>query len=33
MHIPDFEGIPEEFAPGIGRDEYEQIARRLLADM
>jgi len=31
--IPDFEGIPEEFAPGIGRDEYEQIARRLLANM
>ena len=31
--IPDLNDLPEEFAPGIGPDEYEQIARRLMANM
>lgn len=31
--IPDLAALPEEFAPGIGPDEYEQIARRLMANL
>lgn len=31
--IPDLDDLPEEFAPGIGPDEYEQIAKRLMANM
>lgn len=31
--IPDLEDLPEEFAPGIGPDEYQQIAKRLMANM
>ncbi|MET1014492.1 MAG: manganese catalase family protein [Paenisporosarcina sp.] len=31
--IPELEDLPEEFAPGIGPDEYQQIAKRLLANM
>lgn len=31
--IPDLDDIPEEFAPGIDRDMYEQIARRLMQNM
>ena len=31
--IPDLDDLPEEFAPGIGRDEYEQIAKRLMANL
>ncbi|KIL49594.1 manganese catalase family protein [Jeotgalibacillus soli] len=31
--IPELDDLPEEFAPGIGRDEYEQIARRLMEKM
>lgn len=31
--IPDLNDLPEEFAPGIGPDEYVQIARRLMANM
>lgn len=31
--IPDLDDLPEEFAPGIGPDEYQQIAKRLMANM
>ncbi|MEK5215550.1 Mn-containing catalase (includes spore coat protein CotJC) [Psychrobacillus psychrotolerans] len=31
--IPDLRSLPEEFAPGIGPDEYEAIAKRLMANM
>ncbi|MBM7579028.1 manganese catalase family protein [Jeotgalibacillus terrae] len=31
--IPDLNDLPEEFAPGIDRDLYEQIAKRLKANM
>jgi Mn-containing catalase len=31
--IPDFEEKPEEFAPGIDRDDYERILKRLLSNM
>ncbi|MGM8212468.1 manganese catalase family protein [Virgibacillus sp. W0430] len=31
--IPELDDLPEEFAPGIGPDEFEQIAKRLLANM
>ena len=31
--IPDLDELPEEFSPGIGPDEYEQIAKRLLANL
>lgn len=31
--IPDLEDLPEEFAPGIGPDEFQQIAKRLMRDM
>lgn len=31
--VPDLPDLPEEFAPGIGRDEFEQISKRLLANM
>ena len=31
--IPDLEAKPEEFAPGIGPDEYAAIAKRLMANM
>lgn len=29
--IPDFDDLPEEFAPGISKDDYEIIVKRLLA--
>lgn len=31
--IPDLEDIPEEFAPGIGPDEFELIAKRLMSNL
>ncbi|RFU62842.1 manganese catalase family protein [Peribacillus glennii] len=31
--IPDFEEKPEQFAPGIDRDDYERILKRLLSNM
>lgn len=31
--IPDLDDLPEMFAPGIGPDEYQQIAKRLLSNM
>ncbi|MFC0270713.1 manganese catalase family protein [Metabacillus herbersteinensis] len=31
--VPDFEEKPEEFAPGIDRDDYERILKRLKANM
>lgn len=31
--IPDLSTLPEEFAPGIGPEEYEAIAKRLMAKM
>lgn len=31
--VPDFEEKPEQFAPGIDRDDYEQILKRLMANM
>lgn len=31
--IPDFEELPEEFAPGIDRDDYERILKRLKSNM
>ncbi|WP_419882258.1 manganese catalase family protein [Peribacillus sp. B-H-3] len=31
--IPDFEDKPEEFAPGIDRDDYDRILKRLLSNM
>ncbi|WP_349409422.1 manganese catalase family protein [Pseudalkalibacillus sp. SCS-8] len=31
--IPDLDGLPEEFAPGITKDHYEQIMKRLLRDL
>lgn len=29
--VPDFDDLPEEFAPGITKDDYEVIVKRLLA--
>jgi Mn-containing catalase len=31
--IPDFDDLPEEFAPGISRDDYELIVKRLMSKM
>ncbi|WP_316570195.1 manganese catalase family protein [Neobacillus sp. YIM B06451] len=31
--VPDFEEKPEQFAPGIDRDDYERILKRLMANM
>jgi len=31
--IPDLEELPEEFAPGIDRDDYDRIAKRLLENI
>ncbi|SDC34575.1 Mn-containing catalase (includes spore coat protein CotJC) [Terribacillus halophilus] len=31
--IPDLEELPEEFAPGIDRDDYERIAKRLMENL
>jgi Mn-containing catalase len=31
--IPNLDDIPEEFAPGITKDHYEQIAKRLLRNL
>ena len=31
--IPELDELPEEFAPGIGPDEFQRIAKRLLANM
>lgn len=31
--IPDLAELPEEFAPGIGPEEYQMIAKRLMANM
>lgn len=31
--IPDLDELPEEFAPGIGPEEFQAIAKRLLANM
>lgn len=31
--IPNLEDLPEEFAPGIDRDDYEKIARRLMENI
>ncbi|HEY4553225.1 MAG TPA: manganese catalase family protein [Bacillaceae bacterium] len=31
--IPDFEDLPEEFAPGIDRDDYERILKRLMENL
>ncbi|MEK4485501.1 manganese catalase family protein [Psychrobacillus sp. FSL H8-0484] len=31
--IPNLDSLPEEFAPGIGPEEFEAIAKRLLANM
>ena len=31
--VPDFEMLPEEFAPGIDRDDYKRILKRLMANL
>lgn len=31
--IPDLDELPEEFAPGIGPEEYQKIAKRLMSTM
>ena len=31
--MPDLDALPEEFAPGIGPDQFEMIAKRLMANM
>lgn len=31
--IPDLDDIPEEFAPGIDRDDYERIAKKLMENL
>ena len=31
--VPDLDELPEEFAPGIGPDEFQMIAKRLMANM
>ncbi|CAM4284645.1 manganese catalase family protein [Paenibacillus tarimensis] len=31
--VPDLEELPEEFAPGISKDDYTMIAKRLLAQL
>ncbi|MGI8315080.1 manganese catalase family protein [Halobacillus mangrovi] len=31
--IPDLEDLPEEFAPGIDRDDYERIAKKLMENL
>ncbi|WP_113926923.1 manganese catalase family protein [Bacillus sp. P14.5] len=31
--IPNLEDLPEEFAPGIDRDDYERIAKRLMENL
>lgn len=31
--VPDFEELPEEFAPGIDRDDYQRILKRLMSNM
>ncbi|WLR46441.1 manganese catalase family protein [Halobacillus litoralis] len=31
--IPDLDDLPEEFAPGIDRDDYERIAKKLMENM
>ncbi|MGG1574643.1 manganese catalase family protein [Fictibacillus sp. NRS-1165] len=31
--VPDFEELPEEFAPGIDRDDYERILKRLMSNL
>lgn len=31
--IPELDALPEEFAPGIGPEEYEMIAKRLLSNL
>ncbi|WP_226579809.1 manganese catalase family protein [Halobacillus litoralis] len=31
--IPDLDDLPEEFAPGIDRDDYERIARKLMENL
>lgn len=31
--IPDLDELPEEFAPGIGPEEFQMIAKRLMANM
>ncbi|SDC07103.1 Mn-containing catalase (includes spore coat protein CotJC) [Pelagirhabdus alkalitolerans] len=31
--IPDLEDLPEQFAPGIDRDDYKKIAKRLLENL
>ncbi len=31
--VPNLDDLPEEFAPGIGPEEFQAIAKRLLAKM
>ncbi|MRT18584.1 manganese catalase family protein, partial [Vitellibacter sp. q18] len=31
--IPNLDDLPEEFAPGIDRNDYQKIAKRLLENM
>jgi len=31
--VPELEELPEEFAPGITRDDYERIAKRLMSNL
>ena len=31
--VPDFPELPEQFAPGIDRDDYERILKRLKSKM
>ncbi|SDN01056.1 Mn-containing catalase (includes spore coat protein CotJC) [Fictibacillus solisalsi] len=31
--VPDFEELPEEFAPGIDRDDYQRILKRLMSNL
>ncbi|PPA69770.1 manganese catalase family protein [Jeotgalibacillus proteolyticus] len=31
--VPDLDDLPEEFAPGIGKDDYDRIVKRLMENM
>ncbi|WP_199478365.1 hypothetical protein [Peribacillus saganii] len=31
--LPDFEEKPEEYAPGMDRDDYERILKRLMSNL